>query len=271
MKEPNPVRQQQVPMESVYPITITSDYTFIRTDFFYLFYSSIVYYALYVVIGIGYFRILGTQRVHGRKNLRSLKGKGFISVANHCHMFDVVLTGLAMLPRKPWFASVQRNFEAPYLRKLFRNARGFPIPAGVFGLRKILKPVVEAIDRGTIVHLFPEEELWHLYQDIDHFQRGAFYLAHHANCPVVPVVHMFRPRKFFGKELSKNILKIKTVVGEPIYPRVPVTDGKTSDLSSIQEMSDKAQKWMRDQVAEYRHSLPPCLLTDPGITFFEKQ
>jgi 1-acyl-sn-glycerol-3-phosphate acyltransferase len=265
MKKANPVRQQQVPMESVYPITITPDYVFIRTDFFYLFYSTIVYYALYLFIGIIYFRILGSQRTYGKKNLRPLKNKGYISVANHCHIFDVVLTGLAMLPRMPWYASVQRNFEAPYLRNLFRNARGFPIPAGVFGLRKILKPVVEAVDRGTIVHLFPEEELWHLYQDIDHFQRGAFFLAHHANCPVVPVVHMFRPRKFFGKVWSKDVLKIKTVVGEPIWPRVPVMEGKTADLNSIHEMSDKAQQWMKSLLDEYHGRRPVISEPLPGM------
>lgn len=245
------VREQQVPMESVYPITITSDYKFIRTDFGYLFFSHIAYFLFYVVLGIGYFRILNTQKVAGRKNLKSLKKKGFITVANHCHIFDTVLTGMAVWPRRPWFASVQRNFEAPYYRKMFRILRGFPIPDGVTGLRRIIKPVTRTVNRGTIVHFFPEEELWHLYQGIDYFQRGAFYLAHHANCPVVPMVHLFTPRKFFGKERSKNILNITTVIGEPIYPRVPKEEGKGVDMDSVQEMTDKAQAWMRKQVEEY--------------------
>jgi len=245
------VRQQQIPMESVYPITIKSDYTYIRTDYFYLFFSHIAYYLFYLVLGIGFFRIAGTQKVYGRKNLRQLKKKGFISVANHCHIFDTVLTGLALLPRRPWYASVQRNFEAPYFRKMFRILRGFPIPQGVFGLRKIMKPVVNAVGRGTIVHFFPEEELWHLYQDIDHFQKGAFYLAHQANCPVVPIVHLFKQRSFFGRELSKNILSIKSVVGEPIYPRVPAAGGNATDPHSVQEMCDTAQRWMKSMLDEY--------------------
>jgi len=247
----NKVRQQQVPMESVYPITIPSEYTYIRTDFKYLFFSHIAYTLFYLVLGVGFFKIIGSHKIHGRKNLRSLKKKGFISVANHCHILDTVLTGSALMPRRPWYASVQRNFEAPYFRKMFRILRGFPIPDGVFGLRKILNPVIAAVKQGKIVHLFPEEELWHLYREIDYFQRGAFYLAHQANSPVVPIVHLFKPRTIFGRKVSDNILKIKTIIGEPIYPRAQKEEGKSVNLDSVQEMSDKAQQWMRVQVAEY--------------------
>ncbi len=245
------VRKQQVPMESVYPITIGPDYRFIRTDLWYKFYSTLTYMVFGLVLGAGYFRLVNRQRIYGRENLKKLKGKGFITVANHCHIFDTVLTGMALRPREVWFASVQRNFEAPYYRKMFRMLRGFPIPDGVFGLRQILKPVVETVNRGKIVHFFPEAELWHLYQGIDYFQRGAFYLAHQANCPVLPIVHLFKPRKFFGKEISKNILTIKTVIGEPLYPEDPVIDGGSANLKSVQKMSDTVQQWMKDEMAKY--------------------
>ena len=99
--------------------------------------------------------------------------------------------------------------------------------------------------------MFPEEELWHLYQGIDYFQKGAFYLAHHANCPVIPIVHLFKPRELFGKKLSRNILVIKTIIGEPIYPRVIKEEGKSVDRKSIQEMTDRAHQWMKTMLAEY--------------------
>ncbi len=247
------VREQKVPMESVYPITIPPDYQFIRTDFLYRIGSSIAYVAFGLVLGVGYFNFLNRQRIYSRKNLKPLRKKGFITVANHCHIFDTILTGMALWPRMVWYASVQRNFEAPYYRKMFRILRGFPIPDGVFGLRQILKPVTTAIKQGKIVHFFPEEELWHLYQGIDHFQRGAFYLAHYANCPVVPMVHLFKPRTFFGRKISDNILTIKTVIGEPLYPEEPRKEDEKVNLDSVQRMTDLAQQWMRDQMEEYHH------------------
>lgn len=238
-------------MESVYPITIGTSYRFIRYDLFYLFFSNISYYVFYVVLGLGWFRLVGRQRTFGRKNLRPLKKSGYITVANHCHIFDTVLTGMAVMPRRPWYASVQRNFEAPYFRKMFRILRGFPIPDGIFGLRRIMKPVTEAVHRRRIVHFFPEEELWHLYQDIDHFQRGSFWLAHMANCPVVPMVHMFRPRKFFGRELSRNILCVETIIGEPLFPRIACHEGERPDMTSVDEMCDNARQWMKKKLDVY--------------------
>jgi len=245
------VRQQQVPMESVYPITIPPDYPFIKTNFSYLFFSHIAYTAFHLVLGIGFFQLIGRHRVKEKQHLRPLKNQGFITVANHCHIFDTVLTGVSVLPRRPWFASVQRNFEAPYYRKMFRILRGFPIPDGPIGLRRIIKPVTEAVKRGTIVHFFPEAELWHLYQGISYFQKGPFYLAHLANCPVVPIVHLFQPRKIFGKVRSNNVLMITSVVGEPVYPNVPVPEGGRVDMASVEEMSDRIRQWMNEKVQEY--------------------
>lgn len=245
------VRTQQVPMKSVYPITFTSDYTFIRSDYFFLFSSYITLLSFYFFLGILFFRVYNSHRIIGRKNIRKVKKQGFISVANHCHIFDTVLTGVSLPLRRARFASAQRNFEAPYFRKMFRLLRGFPIPESPFGLRRITEPVVEAVKQGKIVHFFPEQELWHLHQGIDHFQKGAFYLAHIANCPVVPIVHLFRTRKFFGKVLSKKMLSIKTIIGEPIYPRAPKINGTDLDSSSVQEMCDTAQNWMKAKLNEY--------------------
>ncbi len=254
MMEPNKkgkVRVQMIAMPSVYPVTIPSDYKFIRNDLWYLLFSTPAYYLFYLVLGVIYFRVIGTHRILGRKKLVPLRKSGFISVANHCHLFDTVLTGSALLPRKPWYASVQRNFEAPYYRNMFRILRGFPIPDGVMGLRKIMNPVSNAVRQGKIVHFFPEEELWHLYQDVDHFQRGAFYLAHLSECPVVPVVHMFRPKLFFGRVLSKSILDITTEIGDPVYPPVPLKPGQMPDSGSVQQMCDQVRQWLKVKLDDF--------------------
>jgi len=246
------LRQQQVPMPSVYPIDLASDFPFIRFDWWYLFFSHIAYSLFYLVLGFGFFRILCGQCIKGKKHLRTLKGTGFISVANHCHLFDTVMTAVAVNPRRPWFASVQRNFEAPYFRKMFRILRGFPIPYKKMGLKMILPAVLTAIRKKKIVHFFPEEELWHLCQQIDYFQKGAFYLAHHANCPVLPMVHLFKPRTIFGRMLSPELIKVTTVIGEPLYPDTPYHPGKGIDKNSVERMCGKAQQWMDEIMLEYK-------------------
>jgi len=84
------------------------------------------------------------------------------------------------------------------------------VRGGVKVAKQMRIPMVDAFHSGKIVHFFPEAELWHLYQGIDYLQRGAFYLAHHAYCPVMPVVHLFKSRTIFGKQLSKNITVIRS-------------------------------------------------------------
>jgi len=249
----NKVRKQQIPMPVVYPITIKTNYKYIRTDLLYRFYSAIASFIFVSIIGYLFFSIIGKHKIYGREKIKEFKKKGFITVANHCHIFDTILTGKVFYPRLAWYASVQRNFEAPYYRKMFRMLRGFPIPDGIMGLRKIIKPVTTAVNDGKIVHFFPEAELWHLYQGIDYFQRGSFYLAHIANCPVIPIIHLFKPRTFFGKQISKNVLTIKTIVGDPIYPGVPKKEGEPINMNSVTDMCDKVQKWMKDEMSKYHN------------------
>ena len=64
-------------------------------------------------------------------------------------------------------------------------------------------------------------------------------------------MHLFKPRTLFGRKIFDNILKIKTIIGEPIYPDVPVQEGKSVSLESVQKMSDSAQSWMKEKVAEF--------------------
>ena len=257
------VREQQIPMPSVYPLNIGSDYQFIRYDFYYLFFSHIACTLFYMVLGFVFFRIICGQKIVGRKNLRSLKNRGFISIANHCHLFDTFMTAVALFPRRPWFAAVQRNFEAPYFRKMFRILRGFPIPDKTLGLKMILKPVIDGVNKKKIIHFFPEEELWHLCQQIDYFQRGAFYLAHKANCPVLPIIHLFRTRTIFGKKISPEWIKVKTVIGEPIYPEIISPGSKGTDKNSVERMSQKAQEWMEQIMNEYKQTYKESITESP--------
>ena len=240
------IRKQRTFVNSTLPIDIDENYVFIRNDFIFLLCSKFVFFCA-LFFGRIFFRLIGTHKILGRNRVKDLNTRGFITIANHCHYLDGVLTSSTLGPRTIWFPSVQRNFETPYIRKFLRIIKGFPIPSNPFGLMQIMKPSIEAINRGDVIHFFPEEELWHLHQGIENFQYGAFYMAHEANCPIVPIVHLFKPRTFLGNKISNEILSITSVIGQPIYP----SNNKT--IESVKIMIDQAHDWMQNEMLKYKN------------------
>jgi 1-acyl-sn-glycerol-3-phosphate acyltransferase len=246
----NKRRKQRTQVNSILPLSIGEDYVFIRRDFFFLFFSKILF-LITLVFGRVFFRVVGSHAILGRNKISGLNHLGFISIANHCHYLDGALTSSALGPRTIWFPSVQRNFETPYLRRILRLLKGFPLPANPFGLIQIMKSCIDAIAKGEVINFNPEAELWHLHQGIGTFQTGAFYLAHEANCPVVPVVHLFKPKTLFGRKISNQILDITSVIGDPIYPSNPRSLNKNErHIESVKIMTDQARDWMEKEMFE---------------------
>lgn len=247
------IRKQQTYLETRYPIKIDNDYRFIREDLGYLLLSKLVYFFV-IIFGRCFFKIIGTHNVIGKGNVKKIHDIGFISISNHCHFLDSVLNATSIGYRTIWFSSMQRNFETPYIRHILRILKGFPIPNNPFGLMQILKPVVMTIKKGNVVHFYPESEMWHMHLGIGNFQQGSFYLAHRANCPVLPIIHLFKPRTFFGIIISKNILNVKSIIGEPIYADSPcINDNDYVNTESVKVMAEKAQNWMLIEMTKYKN------------------
>lgn len=189
-------------------------------------------------------------RVEGRKNKKILRERGCITVSNHCHYFDTVLANYTIFPRRLYVSVVQRNYEVPYVRRILRFLKAFPIPSGPMGFKMITEPVGEALKRGYHVHFLPEGELVHLSQTIHRFRPGAFFQSYIHQAPVVPMVYIIKRRKFFGKELPKNWVTMRLVFGEPIFPP-PLEDPAIFPREALKEMSEKAASWMERTIAEH--------------------
>ncbi len=194
-------------------------------------------------------------RVKGRKNMRILRRQGCISISNHCHYFDTVLANFVVLPRHLYTAVAQRNFEVPYVRRILRILRSFPIPANGRGLEMITEPVGEALRRGHHIHFLPEGDLVHLGQTIHRFRPGAFILSYRHQAPILPMVYVIKRRKFWGKPMRPNWVKITLVVGKPIFPPKPFK-GNSLPKDELAQMSNRAATWMEKTIAEYHQEKP---------------
>lgn len=215
---------------------IDNNYAFIKFSIIFRllsFMATFLFYILFTVFNILFYRL----RFEGKENIKKLRRKGFISVANHCHFLDTVFIAQKFFPRTVYFPTVQRNFQVPFLKTLLRLLRSFPIPERTTGFKMILPALGEALKRNKIVHFFPEGDLWHLHQGIDdRFKRGAFYLAHIYNVPVLPMVLKFKPMKLFGKNIGKNWITVKLYIDKPVYPGEPAASLKNVGKKSLNRM-----------------------------------
>lgn len=229
-------------------INFSKPYKFIYFDWWFELLTFFPYLIFYILFSLS--SIFFSFKVKGRGNLKHFKNRGNIIVSNHCHYFDTVLINCVLFPKFVYTSVAQRNFEVPYIRRLLRIVRAFPIPAGRIGLKMIDKPIEEALKRKRNVLFLPEGELVYLSQTIHRFKPGAFQQSYMHQVPVIPMVYVMKPRKVFGKELGPNWIKMTLVIGKPIIPP-PIVEGGKIPRELINNMSDRAASWMEDTIKMY--------------------
>lgn len=245
-------REQRINVNNKYQINIDEYYQFIKLGYFQKIISQLLFGIIELFINLFYLKVICSHKIIGRKHIEELNNKGFISISNHCHYLDSIITGAAIKPRVPRFTSIQRNFETPLLSKILKTLRTLPIPHDCLGLLTIVNPIKKLINNGEIVHFYPEAELWHLSLELGKFHLGAFYLSNYIHCPIVPLVHLFKPKYFLGIKLPTFFLSITTVVGEPIYPK---TNNGNHKKDNIKESREKAYNWMYQQLEDYKKEI----------------
>jgi len=230
-------------------IDFTKPYKFLYFEWWFhllTFPIFLICYVLVWLVAIFFF----TLRIKGRKYFRSMRGKGFITISNHCHFFDTVLANAVFFPTSLYTSVVQRNFEVPFVRWVLRVLKAFPIPASPVGFKMITEPVGEVIRRKQAVLFLPEGELVHLSQTIHRFRPGAFYQSYMHQTPILPMVYTMKRRRLFGKEMGPNWVKMTLNFGPPINPPAKQED-VLFPKEALDEMAEKAASWMESVIAEY--------------------
>lgn len=247
-------RRPEIPQEKIIQVNNSKKidfdrpFKFIYMDWWYEILVAVPFLISYIITIFA--AIYFGFRVEGRKNLKILWKRGCITISNHCHYFDTVFANFVVLPRALHTAVAQRNFEVPIARRLLRIHRAFPIPARAKGLDMISGPVGEALRRRHHIHFLPEGNLSMMSQTIHSFRLGAFVLSWRHQAPIVPMVYIITPRMFRGKPMGPNWIRMKMVIGEPIFPPPPRDDGYTP-YDDLEMMAERAASWMEDTIAAH--------------------
>ncbi|MDD2599222.1 MAG: lysophospholipid acyltransferase family protein [Kiritimatiellae bacterium] len=255
MKRDNRQRRQ-IPAEMIIPVTqdkkkidFKKPYKFIYFDWWFEILTMPVYLICTLLVGACalYFKL----KVSGRENMSILRKQGCIVISNHCHYLDTIFINYTLFPRHLYTAVAQRNYEVPYVRRLLRFLRAFPIPKGARGLKKIIKPIGEALRRGRHVLIMPEGDLCLMSQEIFSFKPGAFYLSYYHQAPILPIVYVLAPRDKSDASPRPGRLRFHQVIGPPLYPPPRAAD-ETIAGEALDAMMDHAAQWMEDTIASFQ-------------------
>lgn len=251
-KRPEIPQEKIIEVNNSKKIDFTKPFKFIYMDWWYNVITFPLLVVLWVVVALC--AVFFGLRVKDRKNMKILRKQGCITISNHCHYFDTVLATWLLYPHFLHVSVAQRNFEVPYVRRILRILRAFPIPASRLGFKLIEGPIGEALKRKHHIHFLPEGDLVHLSQTIYRFKQGAFLQAYKHQAPVLPMVYVMKRRKFFGKLMRPNWVKMTLVIGEPIFPP-PLAENEVYPKEAISEMSNKAASWMEETLRKHHQEM----------------
>ena len=180
-------------------------------------------------------------KIEGRENLENIDS-GKITISNHVHPMDCTMVGLANVPNKTFFTSLETNFKIPIFRKIIKLLNAVPIPQNIKYTKKFVKSIDELIKNNKTVHFYPEGSLWPHYEKIRHFKNGAFDFAVRNNVPIVPMVIKFnKPKKI--NNFIKTRTTITLIIQKPIYPNKLL-----GNKDAILDLKNRAYNSMRTEL-----------------------
>lgn len=184
--------------------------------------KSAFYYTVRLVTQIVLI-IFYSLKVKGVENV--LRKGPYIIVANHINWFDGFVL-IALFKERITFLAASYLFERPIVRRAFLSILGC-IPIGQTQTRKAIKETLNILKGEGIIGIFPEGGV-RLTKEIQEVKRGAFFLAHLANVPIVPVSIQGTNHGLFSRRKFFHSWEIVVNIGKPIYPEN--TERETAEL-----------------------------------------
>jgi len=199
------------------------------------FFSSLFTLVIATPILFLFTRVVLGVRMKGARNLRSLKGKGALTVCNHVHTLDSALVGLALFPRRAVFPTLSANLNSIFPGKLVHLFGGVPVPQNLTDVKIFFDEMEIKLRQRRVIHFFPEGHLVPYSDEIRDFKSGAFKLAAKAKVPIVPMTISYQ--KATGiYSLFRRKLVLRLNIGEPVYSISPdIREDEAARLAAVKK------------------------------------
>jgi 1-acyl-sn-glycerol-3-phosphate acyltransferase len=180
-------------------------------------FSNVLYYGIAFPILNIVIKIIYNLKIEGKENIKNLKS-GAVTVSNHVLVLDCAMIGLACGKRKVCYTVQEKSFKIPFVGKLIKLLNAIPIPIKIEDKKDFIREVDMRLQKGKIVHFYPEGSLIPYHDKIREFRKGAFDFATKNQVPVVPMVFQFREpkgiRKVFKRKKDVTLTILKPIMCE---------------------------------------------------------
>lgn len=180
-------------------------------------FSNLLYYGIAFPILLILLKIVYDLKIEGKENIKNLKS-GAITVSNHVLVLDCAMVGIACIWKKVCYTVQEKSFQIPFVGKLIHFLNAIPIPDKIKEKKHFIQEVDTRLQKGDIVHFYPEGSLIPYHKEIRDFKNGAFDFAVRNQVPVVPMVFQFREprgiRKLFKRKQDVTLSILEPVMCE---------------------------------------------------------
>lgn len=199
------------------PVVLKDDYNFFFKSKFKYYASRLLVIFLGIIV-LPWIIIFNGFRIKGKKNYRKIKKQGCIFISNHINPGDAFFIGFTLMFKRVYFTSLQSNLGLPFgFGRFLRRVGAVPIPEKKSQIPRFRKQLLEELEKGRKVTVYPEAALIPFCDHIRPFKKGAFRLALVENTPILPIVFTYRkPRGLYKLWRRKPCLTINFL--EPYYP-----------------------------------------------------
>ncbi len=223
-------------------LNLDETYEYIKEGVIFSFFSNLLYYGIAIPVLTILNKILYDLKIEGKENIKNLK-YGAISVSNHVLFLDCTMVGLAFGLKKVYFTTREGSFKLPFIRKLIKLLRAVPIPTNAKSKSHFVRQLDEALQKGKIIHFYPEKALWPYCEKIRNFKNGAFNFAIRNNVPIIPIVISFRE-----PEGIRKLFKAKKDVTVKILEPIKCIDENYSLKERVEKLKNKTHEVMENNL-----------------------
>ncbi len=185
-------------------------------------------------------------KIVGEENIRDIKG-GAIITSNHFNPLDnLIIQKLAkkVFKKRLYIIGQETNLAMTGMVGFFMNYSDIiPISNQISYMKKEFPEVIkEILEKGNLILIYPEQEMWFNYRKPRPLKEGAYYFAAKNNVPIVSCfVEMIETDEKDNEEFNK--VKYILHILKPIYPNPNMTIKENSEFMMETDYNQKKEAY----------------------------